>query len=145
MKRFYFLLAIALFLGCNKAVKVEKPSFLLGKWKRVNNKPNKVTYEFWKDDFTGIGFTLKDKDTTFKEILSIVSIQDTLFYKVVGVNPEPTLFKFTYQNATSFVCENPANEFPEKIEYKLENDTLKARVSNSNFGIDFVFVKNPLK
>ncbi len=142
MKQFYILVCLFFLLGCNQKPTIEKPTFLFGKWERINSKPNKVTYEFWDHDFKGIGFTLKGKDTTFKEILSIVSIQDTLFYKVVGVNPKPTLFKFTSQTKTSFICENPKNEFPKKIEYKLENDTLKARVSNPDFGIDFLFVKN---
>lgn len=128
-------------MGCVPESTHVKPRFLEGKWKRVNDKPNQSTFEFWNNNLTGIGFTLQKKDTTFKEVLSIVPIQDTLFLKVVGVNENPTLFKFTSQTDHSFVCENPKNEFPKKIEYKLKNDTLKARVSNPDFGIDFIFVK----
>lgn len=141
MKPFYVLITIALLLSCNKKTPIETPTFLFGKWKRVNNKPDKITYEYWNEDFTGLGYTLKDKDTIFKEVLSVVSIRDTLFYKVVGVNPKPTLFKFKSQTSSSFVCENPDNEFPKKIKYTLKNDTLKARVSNPDFGIDFVFIR----
>lgn len=141
MKSSYiFLLAFAL-LSCENKSKPQKPGFLLGTWKRINDKSGKQTYEVWKTNFTGLGYTMQEKDTIFKEVLSIVSIKDTLFYKVVGVNPKPTLFKFTSQTETSFVCENLQNEFPKKITYRLENDTLKARVSNPDFKIDFVFVR----
>ena len=73
MKRFLLLFTLLLFLGCNSSTKLLKPSFLEGHWIRVNNKPGKKTYEIWKDDFTGIGFTLKEKDTVFKEILSMLN------------------------------------------------------------------------
>jgi hypothetical protein len=84
---------------------------------------------------------MKGKDTTFVEILSIVEINDTLFYKVVGVNENPTLFKFTEQTETSFTCENPENEFPKKIQYSLENGVLKAVISAGETRVGFEFVK----
>ena len=79
-----------LFFSCYYVVKnAQKPNFLIGDWIRTNNKKGSVTYEFWKKDLTGLGFTLKSKDTTFKEVLSIVEVNDTLFLKVEGVNENP--------------------------------------------------------
>lgn len=118
------------------------PTFLVGDWERLQEKEGKKTYEIWNSDFTGLGITLKEKDTVFKEILSIVTINDTLTLKVEGVNPTPTLFKITNQTDSSFVAENPTHDFPTKIEYWLENQQLKAKVSNKEFGIDFVFKRN---
>jgi hypothetical protein len=117
----------------------QKPSFLIGDWIRVNDKEGAITYEMWNFNLKGFGYTLKEKDTTFKEILSIFTIKDTLFLKVEGVNETPTLFKFTQQTDTSFVCENKENEFPKKIKYYLENNQLKAIVSADDFKIDFIF------
>lgn len=111
-----------------------------GKWIRLNDKPEKTTYEIWKNT-NGLGYTLQKKDTVFKEIMNIVRIKDTLFLKVEGVNENPTLFKFTKQTDTSFVCENLKNKFPKKIYYYLEKKQLKAEVSNDDFKIDFVFEK----
>ncbi|NVK53276.1 MAG: hypothetical protein HWD85_10110 [Flavobacteriaceae bacterium] len=141
MKKIILLLSVAFLFGCTTETKSKQPDFLLGKWIRVNDKPDKVTYEIWNSDFTGLGITLKNKDTIFKEVLSIVSINDTLTLKVEGVNAVATLFKFTSQTDTSFVAENPGHDFPTKIEYWLENQQLKAKVSNKEFGIDFVFKK----
>ena len=142
MKKLLLLIAVILISSCKTEIKPKKPEFILGKWIRINDKPGSKTYEIWQDNFTGLGFTLKEKDTTFKEILSIISINDTLTLKVEGVNAIPTLFKFTSQTDTSFVAENPTHDFPTKIKYWLENEQLKAHVSNKEFGIDFVFKKN---
>ena len=111
----------------------------MGDWIRVNDKEGAFTYETWNSNLKGLGYTLKEKDTTFKETLSIVTIKDTLFLKVKGVNENPTLFKFTQQTNTSFVCENKKNEFPKMIKYYLENDQLKAIVAADEFKIEFIF------
>ncbi len=141
MRTFTFLVCLLFISSCNTEIKPQKPEFLLGKWTRTNDKPGSTTYEIWNTNFTGLGITLQGKDTTFKEILSIVSINDTLALKVEGVNETPTLFQFTSQTDTSFVAENPTHDFPTKIKYWLENKQLKAHVSNKEFGIEFIFEK----
>ena len=115
------------------------PSFLLGNWIRINDKDSVTTYETWQNNFSGFGLTLKGKDTTFFEKMKIINKNDTLYLKVSGVNESPTPFKFTEQTDSSFVCINQENEFPKKIKYWLENDLLKATVSNDDFKIDFIF------
>ena len=142
MKFSIILCCFLLLFSCEKVTtKNQKPSFLIGNWIRLNDKDSITTYETWQKNFSGTGLTLKGKDTTFFEKLQILEKNDTLFLEVSGVNETPTLFKFTSQTVTSFVCENPNNEFPEKIKYWLENQQLKAEVSNTDFKIDFVFEK----
>lgn len=141
MRYFLFILACMLFICCQTETKNNKPSWLVGKWKRINEKPDKSTFDYWNKDLTGIGFTLKEKDTIFKEIMSIVTIKDTLHLKIDGVNETLTLFKFTKQTDSSFVCENLENEFPKKIYYFLDNHQLKCKISNDEFLVDFVFNK----
>ena len=142
MRTIVFFVCLLFIFSCTSETKPQKPDFLFGEWIRINDKPGNTTYEFWNSNFTGLGLTLKDKDTTFKEILSIISINDTLTLKVEGVNETPMFFKFTSQTETSFVAENPTHDFPTKINYWLDNKQLKARVSNKEFGIEFVFEKN---
>ena len=142
MKYFLFICSFLLIISCKtEKEKEKKPSFLIGNWIRINDKVGSKTYENWNTNFTGLGYTLEEKDTTFKEIVSIVSVNDTLFLKVESVNETATLFKFTSQTDSSFTCENPKNEFPKKIKYYLENKQLKAVVSNDDFSIDFVFIR----
>jgi hypothetical protein len=141
MRVFTLLFCLILISSCKRENKIQKPSFLLGSWERLNDKEGTETYEIWNADFSGLGITLKGNDTVFKEILSIVSINDTLTLKVEGVNEIATQFKITSQTDTSFVAENPIHDFPTKIKYWLENKQLKAHVSNKGFGIDFIFEK----
>ena len=136
------ILILSLLLICSCSTKTSTiPNWIIGNWERINDKPNEKTYEFWTKNHTGLGFTLKVKDTIFKENLEIIALNDSLFLKVSGVNENPTFFKFTNQTKYSFTCENLKNEFPTKIKYFIMNDTLKAKVSNDEFSIDFEFVK----
>ena len=140
MKLLSIVLCVLLFTSCKKTSKTKQlPSFLIGNWVRINQLDSINTYEKWDANFKGIGLTLKGKDTTFYEKMEIVTLNDSLFLKVTGVNQNPTLFKFTSQSDTSFIAENSKNEFPKKIYYYKENGLLKAIVSNPDFKIDFVF------
>lgn len=90
----------------------------------------------------GKGATLQAADTVFVEKLKIVVKEDTLYYVAdVPENKEPVLFKFTEITPTSFVCENPAHDFPKKIAYKLEGTKLTATISAGEKKMDFLFVK----
>lgn len=137
MKKIIILIFLFGLISCSSEVK--KPEFLIGNWIRTNDKPNQKTYEIWQKDFTGLGFTLQDKDTVFREKLAVISKNDSLFLSVTGVNENPTLFYFTQQTDSSFVCENPKNEFPKKIVYFLEDSKLKAEVSSADFNVEFTF------
>jgi hypothetical protein len=143
MKKIVLFFCFSMLISCKEETsKIDKPTFLIGNWIRTNDQPNQKTYEIWKNDLTGIGFTLNEKETIFKEELEIIRLNDTTFLKVSGVNERPVLFAFTKQTDTSFVCENKKNDFPQKIHYYLENNLLKAAVSSPDFKIEFVFKRN---
>ena len=129
------------FISCKKEIKFEKPTWLLGKWIRTNNDSIKTTYEFWDQNFSGLGFTLQNKDTVFIEKMNIISNKGLLYLSVIGIGETPTYFAFTEQTTTSFTVENDRNEFPKKIKYYKDNDTLKAVISNKDFSVDFNFIK----
>ncbi len=138
--RFLTLIFISsLLFSCKKESKT--PDFLIGNWERINDESNKKNYEIWKKDFSGLGFTLRDKDTVFKEKLNIITKKNNRYLKVTGVNQQPTYFKITTLTKNSLICENSQNEFPKKISYWLENEKLNAKVANDDFAIDFVFKK----
>lgn len=107
----------------------------------MDDKPGSQTYEMWNTNLVGMGDTITDAKRTFQETMAIITMKDTLYLEVSGINEQPTLFKFTEQTDSSFVCENPQNEFPKKINYFLNNKQLKAIVSGDDFRIDFVFEK----
>lgn len=119
--------------------------YLVGKWVRTNDKVGPKTYEHWskknEEEYIGIGFTLTEKDTVFKENLRLIKINNVWNYEVTGVNETPTYFKFSSQSANKFVCENPTNEFPKKIVYQLSGDSLRAFVSAGETNLTFDFQK----
>ena len=139
---FFFLCAIFFIFSCTNDFKItQKPTFLIGDWKRLNDKPGSQTYEMWNTNLVGMSYKMKGKNRSFQEILSIIKINDTLHLEVKGINENPTLFKFTHQTDTSFVCENSKNEFPKKITYFKDGKQLKAIVAADDFRIDFIFDK----
>lgn len=139
MRYLILLFVVSICFSCKNEPKT--PDFLIGKWKRINEDSTKTTFETWNPNFSGMGYTLKDNDTVFKEILNIVQIKDKQYFKVTGVNQQPTLFVITELTESSIVCKNDKNEFPKEISYWLEEDKLKAKVANEDFAIDFVFEK----
>lgn len=140
MRKLLFLFAFLFIVSCKNETKTsDKPTFLIGEWKRLNDKPGSQTFEMWNDNLVGMGYRMTGQKRTFQEILSIIKINDTLHLEVKGVNEKPTLFKFTNQTDTSFVAENPKNEFPQKITYIKDGKQLKAIVSADDFRIDFLF------
>lgn len=144
MRSFVFFTCLLFIVSCSPKKTTQKPFFLIGDWQRINTKEGKATYEFWKSDFSGLGITLQNKDTVFKETLSIIQKNDTLYLQVEGVNEQPTLFRITRQTDTSFLAENPANEFPKKIKYWYTHQKLYAKIWNDeSFAIDFIFRKIP--
>ena len=143
MKRFFLVICSLLFLfSCTKDE--EDFDWLVGEWKRVNAEKEFETFEIWQKDkkyYSGLGYTMLEGDTIFKEDLKLFKENDEWTLQVTGVNEAPTPFLLSELKPEYFIAENDTNEFPKKIIYKLENDTLKANVSTSEFDVDFEFVK----
>ncbi|MFD0963269.1 DUF6265 family protein [Pseudofulvibacter geojedonensis] len=144
MKKSYFFILIILFVSCNSSQETQF-DWLLGTWERTNDSKGNKTYEYWtkKSDteYIGLGCTLKEKDTVFKENIHLIKDKEQWVFKVIGVNETPTLFPITSLNKTSFIGENPENEFPKKIIYSSENGDLKAVISAGDDQISFLFKK----
>ena len=147
--RYIYILSISILLVSCTIPKNQNLDFLLGQWERQNDTEGRKTYEYWKksnnNTYQGLGFTLQGQDTVFKENLRIIKIDGDWNLEVIGVNPEPTYFHFTSQTNNSFVCENPENEFPKKIEYIFKDTKLTAIISDGVYEIQFDFSKRKLK
>jgi len=109
--------------------------WMLGTWERTNVRPGTTAFEKWekKDDrtFTGMGWSMKGKDTTFIEKLRLEVKEDALYYVAdVRENATPTYFKITEQSKSGFKSENPDHDFPKVISYQLEDKILTAIISD---------------
>tara|TARA_B100001059_G_C17554605_1_gene437007 strand:- start:205 stop:627 length:423 start_codon:yes stop_codon:yes gene_type:complete len=111
-KNQYLTTCIA-FVSCEKE-ELKKPDFFHEYWNQVNSQPEKKRTKFGILISQKLATLMKGRGTTFIEILPIVEINDSLFFKVESVNEKHTLFKSTEHSETSFTYENPENEFPKK-------------------------------
>jgi len=122
-------------------------NWLVNNWERTNNTGTEQTFENWKkiNDtlYTGVGFTLSEKDTLFKENLSIFRANKTWTLRVEGVHETPVDFELQENKYRSFVAVNEQNPFPSIISYKLmKNGELHAVIANTEKEILFVFQQN---
>lgn len=143
------LLFVFLFLSCKENKKEiilsKTPEWLIGSWIRTNENPNKQTFEEWEKisdkEYLGLGCTLEYSDTTFKENMRLVKLDNNWVLEVRGVNENMTPFVITSLSDSSFTCENEQNEFPKKIKYSICNNLLEAVISADSIEVLFTFVK----
>lgn len=135
---------ILAFSTCSE--KKENFDWLMGQWVRINNSEGQTTYEFWEKksevEYAGIGFTMQQSDTIWKEHIYLRAKDGNWHFKVRGMNDvEPTIFQLTSIAEKRFVVENKENEFPKKIEYQLVNHHVRAVISGGGPEILFEFEK----
>ena len=152
--RLLLTLFTLIFLGAfsNPVIKTSKLSkdanfsWLLGSWERVNEKDGKQTFEHWKQTskelYLGMGCTLKEGDTIWKETIELRKLGKNWNFEVKGKGElQPTVFTVTKIEKEGFVCENPENEFPKLISYKKSKTGLNAMISGGGPDITFDFKK----
>lgn len=119
--------------------------WLLGNWKRDNDRPGRSTFEHWtkisKTEYHGLSYTLRNGDTIFKEEIRLLKRDKQWIFEVSGVNEDPTLFLFIKQSKLSFTTENDKNEFPKFIEYSLVGKKLVAKIYGGGQEILFSYQK----
>ncbi len=122
----------------------EKLQWLVGEWNRTNITAGTSGLEKWvvnsPVELQGWGITMKGGDTTFVEKTKLL-VKDGQIYYVADVpeNKEPVYFKLVDIGQNAFTCENPEHDFPKKISYKKNGDTLKVIISGNNKSIDYFF------
>lgn len=122
--------------------------WLLGDWIRTNEEAGRTTYESWTkisdSEYRSNGFTLAEKDTIWKEELSLVKKNNEweLIADIYG-EEGPVPFKVTEIENGRFKCENKENSFPEVIIYFKDGEKLKAIISADDMllSFDYIFEK----
>lgn len=155
MKHIFLTIMVLCCLSCEEKNKIKaEPSeevvvdknfdWLIGNWERTNEKEGKQTFENWvkinKDKYQGLGFTMKDKDTIWKETISMIKVSGTWNFEVKGkADSLSTVFIVTEIDESSFICENKENEFPKKIGYSKSEKGILAVISGGDMEIPFEF------
>ena len=99
---------------------------LTGSWESYKGVKFNENWRFVNSNvFEGEGFSLNGADTAFYESLSILKEGDSIYYRVF-IDEEKHAVDFLLSEATkqSWTFLNPENEFPQKIVYELETDSL---------------------
>jgi len=124
---------------------IEDLGWLVGSWKRTNNKPGQTGIENWIIDpeigLRGYGITMRGSDTLFVEKMRIVTGDNDALYFVADVieNPKPVYFRITSIQQSEFICENPEHDFPKRITYRRRTKDLEVKISGNDKSIDYKF------
>ena len=134
--------ALAIFVAATLSQQAEAPDlsplgFLTGHWRtEATGRRNGPSYteEIWTDlagrVLLGVGRTLHGVDSVSFEYMRIARGPDggIAFYGQPGGTPA-VAFRLVRASATEAVFENPAHDFPQRISYRREGDSLTATVS----------------
>ena len=120
--------------------------WLQGEWKRVNAKSGNNDHERWtlvsNTELNGWGVSMNGSDTSFAEKLTLLVKDNSIFYVAdTPDNKDAVYFKLTRLTKNSFVCENPAHDFPRKIAYYHSGNTMKATISGNGKTIVYHFIR----
>ncbi|HEX2139311.1 MAG TPA: DUF6265 family protein [Woeseiaceae bacterium] len=89
--------------------------------------------EFWLPPHGGVTIgvsrTLRDGRTAAFEYLRIVDLEGTPSYIAQSGGRPPTAFKRTAGGERWIRFENPEHDFPQRIEYRRDGDTLQAEIA----------------
>ncbi len=113
---------------------LEAARWLLGEWRATRG--DRQILERWQQvssaTFEGMGTTSRDSRLLESETLRLVAMEQRVFYVAkVAHNDLPVAFALTRCDSQRLVFENPAHDFPRKLEYQLTGaDTLSVRVSD---------------
>lgn len=111
----------------------------------MNEAEGLKTFESWKKnseiEYEGFGFTLKKNDTVFKERMFLQQDAGTWNFIVIGEDKQSTIFEVKDIQKRRFVAENPKNEFPKKIAYFENVNSLNAIITGDEQEITFKFEK----
>ncbi len=130
MKPLYLNLLLVLILSsCYNPTSIETIDDLKaleGNWESYKGVLFNENWSFINDNLIkGEGFSLNGVDTSFFESLSIVRVNDSVFYRVgLKDNNESVDFLLVEAKKNSWLFTNPDNEFPSKIFYEIEEDNL---------------------
>lgn len=158
MKNLSFLLLIALCFSCAEKKPAHSPAdlqvsqassefdWLLGNWARQNDPEGKQTFEHWykksENEYLGLGYTMEEQDTTWKENIRLIEEAGSWQFEVSGEDGM-TSFRVTAIDSMRLVCENPAHDFPQKISYSRTGDNIRAIISGRDTEIPFLFRRIP--
>src|SRR5215213_8797365 len=111
---------------------IESFSGLSGCWER-NEKSGTAATEIWMKpagtSIMGMGRTVKNGKTVDYEMMRIEQRADGIYFVAKPkANPAETSFKLKSSAGGEFTFENPEHDFPQRVIYKVNGNTLMGRI-----------------
>ena len=136
---------LVIFSSCYRPVArqaFEDLKILEGKWFSTEGPQFNEQWKVVNDSLMiGVGFSMNEGDTAFKEQLKIYRSGDQVFYGAqVGENNNFIYFKLKEARIRSWMFENPVHDYPNIIQYKLiDEHTLVAKTTNMRGNKEVIF------
>lgn len=152
MKKYlYLILAGVLAASCYRPTASESfqdLKVLVGTWNARSGVQFNEQWTYENDSLMlGLGFSMKEADTVFKEHLSIILKPDSLYYgALVDHNKEYVYFKLAKATRNEWVFENSGHDYPNVIRYLVSKDSLLQVATTNMRGnkkIEFNMVRRP--
>src|SRR5688572_18781469 len=128
-----------------QAAAIEGFAGMSGCWER-NEKSGAVATEMWMKpagtSMMGMGRTVKNGKTVDYEMMRIETRADGIYFVAKPkANPEETAFKLKSSAGGEFAFENPQHDFPQRVIYKVNGNSLTGRIEGTqngkSMGFDF--------
>lgn len=119
---------------------------MAGCWERRDDTKKLLNSEQWMQpagtSIIGMARTVRDGKTVDWEFMRIEERSDGLYFVAKPkANPTETAFKLVSTTPAEFIFENKGHDFPQRVIYKADGNSLKGRIEgtmNGKFkGIDF--------
>lgn len=146
-KRTVIVLAAAL-LWSASATAAELPAWLAGGWRQ--DTANGWVEEQWSrpkaGEMTGLGRTMEDGEPASWEQMRIVRAKDgSLAFYAAPDGEDVTIFPLLSQTDREIVFLNAAHDYPQRIRYWREGETLHAEIALKDGGKAQGWVYRPVK
>lgn len=146
------ILSVIFFIGivaCHQSDKHQSFNNLKkmeGKWVSIEGVTFNEHWQIISDSLmTGIGFSISENDTVFKELMKIYTLGDSVYFAAkTEENEEYVAFSLCESRTGNWKFINENHDYPNIIYYKLTDDTLlNAYISNirGNKKIEFKLKK----
>ncbi len=132
MKAIWAMAAAAVLAGASPAATVDDLAWMAGAWSREEG--GRWTEESWTGPRGGVmlGHSRSGRGETVREFefLRIAADADgTLAYFAQPGGRPPVAFRLVRREGTSAVFENAAHDYPQRIEYRRDGETMTATIS----------------
>ena len=122
---------------------IESFSGMAGCWER-NERSGAVATEIWMKpagtSIMGMGRTVKNGKTVDYETMRIEQRADGIYFVAKPkANPEETAFKLKSSAGGVFTFGNPEHDFPQRVIYKMNGNSLTGRIEGTQNGKSMAF------